>query len=300
MIYTIYHSTRFFYQHEVGFSHNLIRLQPRNTSIQKVLNFDLTTKPVAAEIEAYDDFFGNHLHHLLVREPHTVLDVVAQSRVEINYDSLERHHESRSRAASLTYAQILERMMFLTPEIIEAKQFSLKSPLLPIASMEILNYALQSIKPERSLYEGIVEFIERIFTDFAFVSGFSDLSTPVETVFSEKKGVCQDFVHFALTALRGIGVCARYMSGYIETIPPEGAEKLFGSDASHAWFSVFFPGFGWFDFDPTNNMVPMDQHILLGYGRDYSDISPMQGVVSGSGSSHLEVMVDVEREKSSL
>lgn len=297
MIYTIYHSTRFFYQHEVGFSHNLIRLQPRNTAIQEVLNFDLTIEPAAAEMEAYDDFFGNHLHHLLVREPHTVLHVVAQSRVKIDFDAMETLQENRRRVHGLTYAQAQERMMFLTPEIIEAKQFALKSPLLPIASTDILNYALESIKPERSLYEGVLEFMNRIFSDFAFVSGFSDLSTPVETVFAQKKGVCQDFAHFALSALRGAGLCVRYMSGYIETTPPEGGEKLFGSDASHAWFSVFFPGFGWFDFDPTNNMVPLDQHILLGYGRDYGDISPMQGVVSGSGSSHLGVMVDVSREE---
>lgn len=296
MIYTIYHSTRFVYQHEVGFSHNLIRLQPRDTEIQKVLNFDLTIEPVAAECEGYNDFFGNHLHHLLVREPHTILSVAAQSRVEIDLVSLEQLQENRTKVLALTYAQSQERMIFLTPEIIEAKQFLLKSPLLSIASAEIIAYAEHSIKPDRSLYEGVMEFMERIYKDFSFVSGFSDLSTPVESVFAEKKGVCQDFAHFALTALRGIGLCVRYMSGYIETTPPEGSEKLFGSDASHAWFSVFFPGFGWFDFDPTNNMVPHEQHIVLGYGRDYGDISPMQGVVSGSGSSHLGVMVDVSRE----
>ncbi|PHM16713.1 MAG: transglutaminase [Sulfuricurvum sp. PD_MW2] len=296
MIYSIYHSTRFMYQHEVGFSHNLIRLQPRDTAIQKVLDFELTLEPLAAECEAYTDFFGNHLHHLLVREPHSVLSVSARSRVQIDSNGLEYSRHRIHEVKALTYAEALERMMFLTPQIIEAKQFALKSPLLPIASTEILNYLFESLQYERSLYEGIIEFMGRIFNDFSFVSGFSDLSTPVETVFSEKKGVCQDFAHFALSALRSAGLCVRYMSGYIETIPPKGSEKLFGTDASHAWFSVFFPGFGWFDFDPTNNMVPLDQHIVLGYGRDYGDISPMQGVLSGSGSSHLVVMVDVSRE----
>ncbi|MDD5052575.1 MAG: transglutaminase family protein [Sulfuricurvum sp.] len=296
MIYTVYHSTRFFYQQEVGFSHNLIRLQPRSTPIQEVINFDMTIEPIAAESEIFTDFFGNRIHHLLIRESHSQLHVVAQSRVKINFNALEILQDNCNRVSSLTYAQAQERMMFLTPEIIEAKQFALKSPLLPIASVEIVNYALMSIKHERSLYEGILEFMGRIFSDFSFVSGFSDLSTPVERVFSEKKGVCQDFAHFAITALRSLGIPTRYMSGYIETTPPEGEEKLFGSDASHAWFSVYFPGFGWFDFDPTNNMVPKNQHIVLGYGRDYSDISPIQGVIHGSGQSRLNVMVDVSRE----
>ncbi|MBD3806888.1 transglutaminase family protein [Sulfuricurvum sp.] len=296
MIYDIYHNTRFLYQHEVGFSHNLIRLQPRDTMIQKVLSFELNIEPKASEIEPYNDFFGNHLHHLLVREPHTTLSVEVKSRVEIDLRQIEHLQEIYAKAYPLTYAQVLERMMFLTPDIIEAKQFMLKSPHLSLATDEMVAYAAQSIHPERSLYEGVLEFMERIYKDFAFVSGFSDLSTPVERVFRERKGVCQDFAHFAITTLRSMGLCVRYMSGYIETTPPKGTEKLFGADASHAWFSLFFPGFGWFDFDPTNNMVPTNQHIVLGFGRDYRDISPMQGVVSGSGSSHLSVMVDVSRK----
>lgn len=296
MIYNIYHNTRFLYQHEVGFSHNLIRLQPRDTMIQKVLSFELNIEPKASEIEPYNDFFGNHLHHLLVREPHTTLSVEVKSCVEIDPIQIEHLQETYVKAHPLTYAQVLERMMFLTPDIIEAKQFMLKSPRLSLATDEMIAYASQSIQPERSLYEGVLEFMERIYKDFAFVSGFSDLSTPVERVFRERKGVCQDFAHFAITALRSMGLCVRYMSGYIETTPPKGAEKLFGTDASHAWFSLFFPGFGWFDFDPTNNMVPTNQHIVLGFGRDYGDVSPMQGVVSGSGSSHLSVMVDVSRK----
>jgi len=297
MIYTIYHNTRFVYQHWVGFSHNLVRLQPRNTSVQTLLEFDLTISPTAAEIEEYTDFFGNHLHHILVREPHSELSVIAHSHVQIDADALQRREEDRKRVRSLTYREVVERMQFHIPEVLDAKQYTLRSPLLKGASTAVSEYVLLSIRPDRSLYEGIEEFIGRIFADFSFVSGFSDISTPVEVVFREKKGVCQDFAHLAITALRSLGLGVRYMSGYIETIPPEGSEKLFGTDASHAWIAVFFPGFGWFEFDPTNNLTPHDQHIVLGYGRDYADISPMQGVVIGSGTSHLDVMVDVRREE---
>lgn len=295
MIYSIYHSTRFYYQHGVGFSHNLVRLQPRNTAQQTLIGFNLSVEPHAAEIEMYDDFFKNHLRHIRVREPHMQLKVTAESRVLLDRDALFAREEKRRIARVLTTAEALERMGAVDPEILSARQFILCSPLLAPASDPIIAYAAESIRPERSLYEGIEEFIGRIFEDFAFVSGFSDISTPVETVFRERKGVCQDFAHFAIIALRGLGLAACYMSGYIETTPPPGSEKLFGSDASHAWIAVFFPGFGWFEFDPTNNCSPYDQHIVLGYGRDYGDIAPMQGVVVGSGSSHLGVMVDVRR-----
>lgn len=295
MIYSIYHSTRFYYHHGVGFSHNLVRLQPRNTPVQTLVGFNLTVEPGAAEIETYDDFFNNHLHHLLVREPHTVLNVVAESRVRLDADALEWREAKRQLAKNVTYAQAIEGLGILNAETIVARQFALCSPLLPFSSEALIAYAAESIRLERSLYEGVEEFIARIFHDFVFVSGFSDVNTPVETVFREKKGVCQDFAHLAITALRGLGLAVRYMSGYIETAPLPEADKLFGADASHAWISVFFPDHGWFEFDPTNNCVPYDQHILLGYGRDYRDIAPMQGVVVGSGTSHLGVMVDVRR-----
>ena len=139
--------------------------------------------------------------------------------------------------------------------------------------------------------------MQRIFNDFEFVSGFSDITTPVEEIFEAKKGVCQDFAQFAISALRTIGLPAKYMSGYIETLPPKGEIKLFGADASHAWFSVYIPNAGWVEFDPTNNLIPREQHILLGSGRDYNDISPLKGVVFSSGNSELSVMVDVRREE---
>ena len=109
----------------------------------------------------------------------------------------------------------------------------------------------------------------------------------------EKKGVCQDFAQIAIACIRSVGLPARYVSGYIETVPPKGKEKLVGADASHAWFAIFIPGFGWVDFDPTNNLIPMDQHIVVGWGRDYYDVPPLKGVVYGSGKSRLKVAVDI-------
>lgn len=295
MTYHIYHNTRFTYQQWVGFSHNLVRLCPRNSQYQQLSDFSISVEPTAVELEAYDDIFGNRLHHVLVREPHLVLNVTARSTVNIDTEALKKIDEECQKASSVTYAQALERMDAIDDEVIYAKQFLLLSPLITSITPEMRKYVLTSIRPERSLYEGLIEYTQRVFDDFTFENGFSDITTDPKTVFREKKGVCQDFAHLMIATLRSIGLCARYVSGYIETLPPPGKEKLFGVDASHAWVSVFIPDHGWFEFDPTNNIVPKEQHIVLGYGRDYNDISPMQGVVVGSGASRLEVMVDVSR-----
>lgn len=297
MLYQIYHSTQFSYQQWVSFSHNLVRLKPRNTPSQTLVDFSLSTDPAVTEMESYDDYFGNHLYHLLIRQPHHHLKVTARSCVAMDSEAIEQHAALAQEAKSSSYLQVLNALRANTSDVIEAKQFCLPSRFIPQASRDVQEYAQLSFSPEKSLYESVEEFMGRIFNDFQFVSGFSDLSTPVDEVFRERKGVCQDFAHLAIAALRSLGLSARYMSGYLETLPPEGSEKFFGADASHAWFSIFIPGFGWFDFDPTNNIVPSYQHIVLGYGRDYGDCSPMQGVVQGSGVSHLNVMVDVSRDE---
>lgn len=297
MLYHIFHSTEFSYQQLVSFSHNLIRLKPKDTPCQTVINFSLSTDPVVAELEGYTDYFGNYLYHMLVREPHRHLKVSAQSCIAMDLQAIEQHKIATEYAKEVSFTQALQALAASTPDVIEAKQFCMPSPFLKKTDPLLHDYVLSSFFPECSVYESVQEFMGRIFTDFQFVSGFSDVNTPVETVFEARKGVCQDFAHIAISALRSLGLAARYVSGYIETLPPQGEEKLFGVDASHAWFSVFIPGFGWFDFDPTNNIVPYDQHIVLGYGRDYGDIAPMQGVVLGSGRSSVSVTVDVTREE---
>jgi len=296
MLYHIYHSTQFSYQQWVSFSHNLIRLKPRNSPTQTLIDFSLTTDPVVREMEHYDDYFGNHLSHILIRDSHHHLNVTAKSCVAMDLEAIEQHHLLAETSKIVTYAEGLCALRDNTPDVIDAKQFCLPSHFIPLKNYDLREYAMISFRSDKSLYASVEEFMGRIFNDFQFVAGFSDISTPVSEVFKERKGVCQDFAHLSIAALRSLGLSVRYMSGYLETLPPQGEKKLFGADASHAWFSVFIPGFGWFDFDPTNNIVPSHQHILLGYGRDFGDCSPMQGVVHGSGTSHIGVMVDVSRE----
>lgn len=301
MIYNIYHKTEFHYQSMVTFSHNIARLKPKSTTYQKLLDFRMKTLPLSYESYEFVDIFGNTNTHMLIREPHQSLAVIGKSKVEI-FPSIIEEDIRNAKSLSVTYGKALNRLSKFHASDLEAKQFLFESELIPNNSVKIKEYILESFREDRDVYEATFEFMGRIFTDFEFLSGFSDITTPVEEIFEAKKGVCQDFAQFAISALRTIGLPAKYMSGYIETVPLEGQKKLFGTDASHAWFSVYIPNAGWVEFDPTNNIVPREQHILLGSGRDYNDISPLKGVVMSSGNSQLSVMVDVKREdeKSSI
>jgi len=294
MIYDIFHETIFHYQSPVTFSHNIARLTPKESFEQSLIDFRLEVVPGASEIHDFTDMFGNINHHLLLRESHTALKVTGYSKVSRDIGRAKAAVE-RLRTANVTYEAALARLSGFDTRDIAAKQFLFASELIPVSSSAIRTYALESFRPGRALFEAGTELMGRIFEEFEFNAGFSDITTPVGVIFEEKKGVCQDFAHFAIAALRSIGLPGRYVSGYIETLPPEGQEKLFGADASHAWVSMYIPGAGWLDLDPTNNLIPIDQHIVLGHGRDYSDISPLKGVVRSSGKGGLGVRVDVRR-----
>lgn len=295
MIYNIYHKTAFEYQNDVTFSHNLARLKPKTTLYQKVLDFSMEVSPVAFESYDYFDIFGNVNTHMLIREPHRAFSVTGKSRVEIFPEVIDENIHN-IKINSISYKEAIKRLSKFNIEDVYAKQYLFESDLIPYGSEQIKNYVLESFPDNRDVFEGTYEFMQRIFHDFEFVSGFSDITTPVEEIFTAKKGVCQDFAQFAISALRAIGLPAKYMSGYIETLPLEGEKKLFGTDASHAWFAVYIPNAGWIEFDPTNNIIPREQHILLGSGRDYHDISPLKGVVFSSGDSKISVMVDVRQD----
>jgi transglutaminase-like putative cysteine protease len=177
-------------------------------------------------------------------------------------------------------------------ELLDARQYALDSPMITVTS-ELANYAQSSFQANRPFVDVVHDLMQRIYTDFTYDPSFTTIATPLSDVLSHRRGVCQDFAHLAIGCLRAYNVAARYISGYVETVPKAGQTRLVGADASHAWFSVYIPNTGWLDFDPTNNTVPRDQHITLAWGRDYADVTPLKGIAFGGGQHTLSVSVDV-------
>ncbi len=292
MIYRVLHNTYYKYDNHVSYCHNLACLKPRSFDCQQLIDFRLEINPTPAEISEHTDFFGNTVTRFSIQEPHQELIVSAKSYISRSCNMPVLAYESET-CQRTTMEASLFKMNGLEDDLLDAKQFVLESPLIRKIAPEIRAYGAESFHPKRSVFEAANELMTRIYTDFQFVPGVSDVATPLHTVFSEKKGVCQDFAQIAIACIRSQGLPARYMSGYIETIPPEGQEKLVGADASHAWFSIFIPGFGWVDFDPTNNLIPSDQHLVLAWGRDYFDVPPLKGVIYSSGNNEMTVSVDI-------
>lgn len=297
MIFSVIHKTTYNYTNNVTYCHNLANLKPKTFSGQELLEYELEIEPKPTVIHTNTDFFGNEVTHFSIEKQHKKLVVTTKSSVKRTY-KLQQNATISEACKQVTIAQALTKLKNVSPEIIEAKQFILDSTFIKNISEEIKNYAKVSFQKERSLFEATNELMQRIFKEFKFDAGFSTVATPIDEVMKAKKGVCQDFAQVAIACLRSVGLPARYVSGYIETFPPPGKEKLFGTDASHAWFSVYIPDFGWIDFDPTNNQIPKDQHIIVAYGRDYYDVPPLKGVIYGSGKSTLEVSVDIRPLKS--
>ena len=177
-------------------------------------------------------------------------------------------------------------------DTLDAQQYRLNSPQVVI-NQEMMNYAERSFLEGRLIIDAVLDLMERIHRDFTYDPHFTTIATPLLDVLKHRRGVCQDFAHLAIGCLRSMGLAARYVSGYIETTPPEGQKRLVGADASHAWFSVYVPKMGWIDFDPTNNQMPMDKHITVAIGRDFHDVTPLKGVIFGGGKHKLKVSVDV-------
>jgi len=237
---SVSHITKYSYESPVSYSHNIATLKPRTFEGQKVIDYNIQISPVTNEFSERLDFFGNYITRFSIQDEHKELKVVTKSVIERDYSKVRETFFSNP-CKSVTYFGALEMLKLITPEIIEAKQFILDSTLIKNNNEAMYKYAMESFKPNRSVFEATNELMTRIFKDFKFVPGFTSVSTPLSKVMKEKKGVCQDFAQIAIACLRSIGLPARYMSGYIETLPPPGKEKLVGTDASHAWFAVYIP-----------------------------------------------------------
>lgn len=275
MKYLISHQTTYTYHEPVSVCYNLLRLVPRNTHRQSRISVAVEIHPEPDTLREYEDFFGNKVIYFSIEKEHAKLSVKVSSEIEKRMGTAREH--------SVEQDADVGGYLFETP--------------MTAVDDDIAAYARGSFRPGRPLLEAAGDLMHRIYSDFRFTPGFTTVSTPLATVMRERKGVCQDFAHLAIACCRSVGLPARYVSGYIETLSPPGVEKLIGVDASHAWFSVYIPNLGWVDFDPTNNLLPAEQHITIGWGRDYADIAPMRGILLSSGTHGLSVSVDMRRVK---
>ncbi|MDB2462604.1 transglutaminase family protein, partial [Algibacter sp.] len=290
MLYQISHTTSYLYEVGVTFCHNIATIKPKNMLGQTVVDYKLEISPSPAEFSEKLDFFGNTITRFSIQEPHKTLKVTALSKILRDHTAVPDIYKSQS-GKKINLIEALSILKAETRGLLDVKQFVLESILIANISKEIRDYAEVSFRPSRPIFEAAHELMTRIYNDFEFNSNVTNVATPIHEVIINKKGVCQDFAQIAIACIRAVGLPARYVSGYIETLPPPGKEKLVGTDASHAWFSIYIPTFGWVDFDPTNNQIPKDQHIIVAYGRDYYDVPPLKGVIYSSGKNKMKVEV---------
>jgi len=290
MKYRVTHITRYSYSEPVSLCHNLAHLKLRVQPGQRCSSSQVRIEPFPSVAREFRDYFGNQVNYFAVQQAHQELTVTAVSEAEVTPLPL-----STAVATAQPWEMVGEILdQGTSGELLEARLFALDSPYIK-ASDALRDYALNSFSPERPFLEGVSELMTRIYSEFTYDPHFTDIATPLDEVLAHRRGVCQDFAHFAIGCLRSLGLPARYVSGYLETLPPPGKPKLRGADASHAWFSVYLPGVGWLDFDPTNDKMPGEQHITTAVGRDFGDVTPVKGVLYGGGEHVLHVSVDVER-----
>lgn len=286
--YRVVHETRYTYQSAVSLSQQYLHMTPRSFAYQATESHLIWLDPPISDSKDGVDYFGNPTRHVALTEPHDSLLVHAESTVAV------RPRPTLARIAGTLPWESVRDMMGKekSAATLEACRYLHPSPHVP-RFPELAAYARHSYTPARPQLDAALDLTQRIFDDFEFDSTATDIATPLEQVLRDRRGVCQDFAQLMIGCLRSIGLPARYVSGYILTHPPAGKPRLIGADASHAWVSVFCPALGWVDFDPTNRCLVQDEHITLGWGRDFSDVTPMRGVVLGGGTQTLAVQVTV-------
>lgn len=291
MRYRVSHVTSYEYATAVAQSYNVAHLLPRDTANQQCVSTRLDVEPRPSSTSARLDYFGNHTRQFSIHVPHRKLRVTAESIVVVapaqSTLSLDLGPTCAEVTATLRADSSVASLL--------AREFTVNSPLVA-RSDSLREYAQGCFADDRPFLHAVRDLVRKIFTEFTYDPAFTTISTPLEHVLAHFRGVCQDFAHLAIGCLRSLGYAARYVSGYIETLPPEGKPRIIGADASHAWFAVYSPGEGWFEFDPTNDLLVGEQHIAVAWGRDFSDVTPLRGVIFGDAADQqLDVAVDVRR-----
>jgi transglutaminase-like putative cysteine protease len=288
MDYRITHRTVYDYSETVTVSHHAARLLPMTGATQRVSRSSLTVSPQPAVRKESRDYFGNAVCSFAIQEIHRCFEVVARSNVSVNV----------APAPVLALAPPWEEVVAsfrdpVSPTDVVPYEFCMESPYVRLIP-EYAEYARTSFSDGTPLLVGALDLMRRIHAGFRYDSVATTVATPIEEVWERRHGVCQDFAQMAIACLRSLGLPARYVSGYLRTYPAAGKERLVGADASHAWFGVYCPVNGWVDFDPTNAIMPADEHITVAIGRDFSDVSPLSGILTGGGEHKVRVSVDVE------
>jgi transglutaminase-like putative cysteine protease len=293
MKYQITHKTWYLYADVAPVCHNLVHLAPRATPNQRCDYYRLSIDPAAAFLTHRDDYFGNRTEYFSVERTHRKLEIIAESVVDVSTLASPQPRDSppweecavsraNSNTSGLAWATIEPIHWLLT----------YTSPRVPLL-VELRDYAAVSFLPKRPIIEALIDLTERIHAEFQFDPRATTVDTPLGDVLSVRRGVCQDFAHLATGCARSLGLAARYTSGYLRTTPPAGGPRLVGADVSHAWCAVWCGPLGWIDFDPTNNCLVNDSYVTIGWGRDYGDVCPIQGVFVGGGDHNMGVSVDV-------
>ena len=288
--YQILHDTHYRYASPVSLAQQLVHLWPRDCPWQRCETRQLDVEPVPTRRRDEQDVFGNPLTRLALEYQHDELRVSTRVRVEVLQRPLPQLEVSppwEQARDALAYSR-----QPLPAQVLDACRYRFESPYVRLKK-RFVEFSQPCFRAGVPLLVAVRELMEKIFSEFTFDAGATQVATPLAEVLERRRGVCQDFAHLMLACLRSRGLAARYVSGYLLTRPPPGQARLIGADASHAWISVFCPRHGWVDFDPTNNLLPALEHITLGWGRDFSDVSPLRGVILGGGSHDPEVRVTV-------
>jgi transglutaminase-like putative cysteine protease len=287
MIYHVSHTTRYQYTEPVSLCHNEAHLSPRDCPGQTCQQSDLEIQPRPAVLTNRSDYFGNPATYFTIQEPHRELTVTATYVVEVAPRSVPRPN------CTPRWEEVRDLLpRDRSPSVLEAYQFVFDSPYVK-CDPQFAAYAATAFTEGRPLLDAVLDLTGRIHAEFHYDPKATTVATPLPEMFAKRRGVCQDFAHLAIACLRSLGLAARYVSGYLCTAPPPGQPRLVGADASHAWLSVYCPTSGWIDVDPTNNQLAGDKHILLAWGRDFADVSPIKGVILGGGHHSVRVTVDV-------